>query len=120
MLKYERTPDDTEDNLSPSIDRAVPTEYEGSIVLATHTVNNGGTPEKLVIPPESTKSYIIVLYVANLNSDQTEQDADKGFSGRVLVSTGEGNDDGVSGKISASGNATLQGDEGTTEPQTGP
>ena len=120
LLKYERTPDDTEDNLSPSIDRAVPTEYEGSIVLATHTVNNGGTPEKLVIPPESTKSYIIVLYVANLNSDQTEQDADKGFSGRVLVSTGEGNDDGVSGKISASGNATLQGDEGTTEPQTGP
>ena len=117
LLKYERTPEDTEDNLSPSMDRTVPTEYEGSVVLATHTVNSGGTTEKLVIAPESTKSYIIVLYVANLDSDQTEQDSNKSFSGRVLVSTGEGNDAGVSGRISASGGATLQGDETSTEPE---
>lgn len=88
---------------SPSINRPVPTVYEGQINLADNLEIAGG----------QTRTFIIVLYVLENEQDQTSSDANKGFTGRVLVSTGDGTT-GVSGTISAAGGTeVLQG--GNTE-----
>lgn len=106
LLQYERSPEDTTENLAPSINRAVSTEFNGHVTLA----NN------VVIDRRETKTFIIVLYVLNKKNDQgqevdqTTEDANKTFSGSVLVGNGSGTG-GVSGRISASGSATLQGDQ---------
>lgn len=100
LLTYEASPQDEIANLTPSINITVPTEYDGTAILANDVEIAGGT----------TKTYIIVLYVQNLESDQTAGDANKSFTGRVSVSNGTGTV-GVSGAISASGSATLQGDQ---------
>jgi hypothetical protein len=45
-----------------------------------------------------TKTFAIVLYIKNENKDQTETDADKVFTGQLIVKSGDGNT-GVSGSI---------------------
>ncbi len=101
LLQYEASPEDDIPNLSPSINRPVSVDYNGEVVLANDLEIQGG----------STKTYIIVLYVLNLDEDQTDDDADKTFTGRVMVSNGD-NSGGVSGAISAAGTGNmLQGGE---------
>ena len=53
----------------------------------------------LTINGGETKTYALVLYVKNLDSDQTSDDAAKSFTGRVIISSGDGST-GVSGTIS--------------------
>ena len=53
----------------------------------------------LTINGGETKTYALVLYVKNLTSDQTKDDAAKEFTGRVVISSGDGST-GVSGTIS--------------------
>lgn len=52
-----------------------------------------------------TKTFAVILYIKNANTDQTASDADKTFQGKVVVSTGDGTS-GVSGVISAMGDDT--------------
>lgn len=47
-----------------------------------------------------TKTYALVLYIADTGTDQTEVDADKEFQGQVVISSGDGST-GVSGYIKA-------------------
>ena len=58
--------------------------------------------DKIEISANETKTFIIVLYIKNENYDQTDVDANKNFSGSVIVSTGDGAAS-ISGKISAAG-----------------
>ena len=46
----------------------------------------------------ATKTFALVLYIKNENKDQTESDAEKTFSGSVVVKSGDGTS-GVSGTI---------------------
>lgn len=82
--------------LKSSIDRLVGPVPE-TVRLADDITINGG----------ETKSFAIVLYIKNANIDQTATDASKNFTGKVVVSTGDGTT-GVSGTISASGTQKLQ------------
>ena len=50
------------------------------------------------IPGLSMKTFALVLYIKNLDSDQTDLDANKTFTGQVIVSSGDGSG-GVSGTI---------------------
>ena len=54
-----------------------------------------------------TKTYALVLYIAENDTDQTETDADKEFIGQVVISSGDGKT-GVSGVIRA-----VNGDDDT-------
>ena len=45
-----------------------------------------------------TKTFALVLYIKNAKSDQTKTDASKDFTGRVVISSGDGST-GVSGSI---------------------
>ena len=52
------------------------------------------------IKGEETKTFAVVLYIKNENYDQTATDAEKTFSGQIVVSSGDGTS-GVSGTIGA-------------------
>ncbi len=98
LLKYNASNDDTP-SLKPSINLNV--SENPTLRLADDITVRGG----------ETRSFAIVLYVFNLEEeDQTSDDADKSFTGRVVVSNGDGTT-GVSGAISAAGGADLQGGE---------
>ncbi len=106
LLKYNESTDKDNPNFTSSIDRLV--------VPVTVDNMNADANEKTVkladditIDGGETRTFVIVLYVKNLNSDQTKEDAAKNFNGRVVVSTGDGTT-GVSGVIEAAGDATLQ------------
>lgn len=60
--------------------------------------------ENFVIQPNQTNTFALVLFVKNLESDQTDADAAKSFTGQVVVGPGDGSATGVSGYISAVSN----------------
>ncbi len=96
LLKYNKTENEVVSQ-KPSINLEIGTTE--TLRLADNIEIEGG----------ETKTFAIVLYVFNLeDEDQTEADANRRFTGRVLVSNGEGST-GISGKISAAGGANLQG-----------
>lgn len=66
-----------------------------------------------------TKTYALVLYIAEANMDQTEADADKEFAGQVIISSGDGKT-GVSGVIRAAVKNEEEEDNPTGEPTDDP
>lgn len=56
--------------------------------------------EDFVIDPNATKTFALVLFVKNIEDDQTGDDAAKTFTGQVVVGPGDGKT-GVSGFIGA-------------------
>lgn len=60
-----------------------------------------------------TKTYALVLYIAEANIDQTDADADKEFTGQVIISSGDGKT-GVSGVIRAAAKNEEDDAESTT------
>lgn len=100
-------------NLDPAIDRlVVPVNNDNEFADAdsrTVRVADNITVYGVDDPDGNVnyKNLMIVLYVRNSNIDQTSTDADKQFSGRVVVSNGAGGT-GVSGTISAVGSNELQ------------
>lgn len=56
--------------------------------------------ENFTIEPNGTKTFALVLFVENVDEDQTVDDADKEFTGQVIVGPGDGKN-GVSGFIGA-------------------
>lgn len=94
----------------PSIDlELLPITYENAGDEASKRTTK--LADDITINGEETKTFIIVLYIKNLtDKDQTAADAEKEFVGRVVVSTGDGTT-GVSGKIGAAGEASLETDK---------
>ena len=106
LLKYQ----EREDVIVPAIDRPL---------VSTHLAD--GTPDPKVsefvddaerieyltttvasnvsIAGQQTKTFALVIYILDNNTDQTKTDAAKTFTGRVVVSSGDGKT-GVSGTIS--------------------
>ena len=66
------------------------------------------------------KTFMIVLYIKNLDMNQNDTDSMKNFSGSIIVSTGDGSS-GVSGSIGAAaeGEDDLQSNTQTTTTTTG-
>lgn len=106
LLQYNSSEDKEHPVLKSSIDRQViqVTEANKDADASEKTVK---LAENITIDGGQTRTFIIVLYVKNINEDQTKVDASKEFTGRVVVSTGDGTT-GVSGQISAAGDALLQ------------
>ena len=103
LLKYE----ESENVIKPSIALPVKKADDAEQTLLLANSKNG---EKLTIDGGTTRTFIVVLYVLNKNEDQTLSDANKEFRGSIEVSNGDGST-GVSGSISASGGADLQGNQ---------
>lgn len=109
LLSYTEVLDETAGTTStkPSIDRQVIpvldqflTNEERTAKLADNININGG----------ETLTFAIVLYIKNINGDQTEVDAEKKFNGQVIVTSGDG-DTGISGIISTVNENDLQANQ---------
>ena len=84
----------------PAIDRAlVPINEENQ--YSDVTERTAKIADDITIDGKETKTFALVLYVKNLDLDQTSTDAAKRFTGQMIVSSGDGST-GVSGTISAS------------------
>lgn len=102
------TYNESEDSTVPAINRLVVPVDENNMAAAaearTVRVADNITVYGVDDPDGNLnyKNFIIVLYIRNSNVDQTATDADKDFTGMVVVSNGAGGT-GVSGTISAVG-----------------
>ena len=103
LLKYVETADPLVKK--PAIDRKLITTVleDGTDVIFDEidptpqkTANIAGDIE---IGGGQTKTFALVLYILDNNQDQTKTDAEKSFTGRVVISSGDGSS-GVSGYIS--------------------
>ena len=95
MLKY------TEDNVTKPAERATLSKVEDP---STNTKENlrdrtVKVANKFEIIGGETKTYALVLYIAETGDNQTDADSEKEFTGQVIISSGDG--DGVSGVIRA-------------------
>lgn len=102
LLKYVKSQDKSQGTqvLEPAINRAL-ASVTGDINDADESdvkLRTANIAGNIKIEGKETKTFALVLYIKNENIDQTETDADKTFTGRVLVSSGDGT--GVSGSIS--------------------
>lgn len=95
-----------------SIEIPVSTDIEGSAKLAdgieipgVNTTQDG----------DNLRTFMVVLYILNKNENQNDTDAEKTFTGRIVVTTDDGGT-GVSGTIGAAANSQLQSSPTTTTP----
>ena len=103
-----------------SINRIVPdTSGDRKVKLASGVVIGGEGQNQVA----NTKTFAIVLYIYEINDDQTVDDSAKIFSGRVNVEPEGGNGGGVTGQIGIATSETLQSGEtigsGTTTDTSG-
>lgn len=98
LLKYRKS----ENEIEPALDRAIKVIDE-----ARPNDNTARIADDITIDGKSLKTFALVLYIKNLNDDQTEDDASKSFAGQVIVSSGDGKV-GVSGTISVDEVKNLQ------------
>lgn len=84
----------------PAIDRALVSLPNPEDELKEATARTAKIADDIEIGGRATKTFALVLYIKNKNEDQTKKDALKTFSGKVVVSSGDGNT-GVSGTIGA-------------------
>ena len=127
LLKYKNG----ENSLTPSVDVHVTTVNEPQGLIPEKAVENLGNENaaartsligsSIEIGGGEVKTFAIVLYIKNLESDQTIYDANKTFSGRVVVGSGDGTV-GVSGSIGSMTSGDLQSHQSSgsgTEPSGG-
>lgn len=98
--------------MEPSIDR--PIKILNDMNLEDRSVR---VADNIELPERSTKTFALVLYIKNdENKDQTDSDADKTFTGQVIVGPGDGSG-GVSGQIEAAAAAKdqMQSVQGSNE-----
>ncbi len=108
LLKYaEKSSSDHGTSVKkPSIDRllAATVDSEGSETNrgedddSTTKLRTTKVSDDIEISGGETKTFALVLYIKNAQIDQTKSDASKEFSGRVVISSGDGST-GVSGSI---------------------
>lgn len=111
MLKY------TEGNVTNPAQQALLKQVLDTSLNTNENVEERTTKvaNNFEIGPRSTKTYALVLYIAEANMDQTQADADKEFAGQVVISSGDGKT-GVSGVIRA---AVKEPEEEPEDPVTG-
>lgn len=85
----------------PAIDRAI------KVISEDPSDNVADIADDITIDGNSIKTFALVLYIKNIESDQTDADADKSFTGQVVVSSGDGKV-GVSGSIGITETKVLQ------------
>lgn len=100
LLQYIESRDDLLQTVvkKPAIDRALVPLVTPEDELKDVTERTAKIADDIEINGKETKTFAIVLYIKNENFDQTETDAEKEFTGQVVVSSGDGNT-GVSGTI---------------------
>ncbi len=107
LLKYKNS----SSSLVPSIDVPIATVNDPDNLIPDKNIMSDDSPENLAsrtslvaseieIGGGEVKTFALVLYVKNENSDQTKFDARKSFRGQVIVGSGDGSV-GVSGSIGA-------------------
>lgn len=104
LLKYVESEDVAAGTktMLPSINRklaAVTDENRDDSIAENVKARTANIAGDIKIDGKATKTFALVIYVKNENYDQTATDADKSFTGRVVVSSGDGSS-GVSGIIS--------------------
>lgn len=104
LLQYVESKDSESGTVikKPSIDRLLVSLLSVEDENKPTTEKTARIADNIEVQGGETKSFAVVLYIKNQNTDQTASDADKTFKGRVVVSTGDGTS-GVSGVISAMG-----------------
>ena len=98
LLQYNKTTDIVE----PAIDRPIKVLDE-----MNPNDNTADIADNITIDGKSIKTFALVLYIRNLETDQTGADAKKTFTGQVVVSSGDGKV-GVSGFIGIDQTQELQ------------
>lgn len=108
LLKYvDKSSDDQGTSVKkPSIDRLLvaTVDSEGAETNrgedddSTTKLRTTKVSDDIEISGGETKTFALVLYIKNAQIDQTKSDASKEFSGRVVISSGDGST-GVSGSI---------------------
>lgn len=108
LLKYVESKDDSMGTSvkKPSIDRLLVATVDSDGAESNRGEDDDSTTklrttkvsDDIEISGGETKTFALVLYIKNANIDQTKSDASKQFSGRVVISSGDGST-GVSGSI---------------------
>ena len=98
LLKYNVS----ENEVGPAIDRPIKV-----IDPKNPNDNTADIADNITIDGKGVKTFALVLYIKNIDEDQTEADAAKSFSGQVVVSSGDGKV-GVSGFIGIEETTALQ------------
>lgn len=112
LLTYVESRDDEAGTVvkRPAIDRLLVSIDELNVGSAV-AERTAKIADDILIDSNETKTFALVLYIKNINEDQTKTDAAKVFSGQVVVSSGDGST-GVSGSISAvTDDTTLQSNQ---------
>lgn len=102
LLKY----NESDSKVVPAIDRKLITIDEKN-VSAKPEERTTRIADNISIDGRSVKTFALVLYIKNIQDDQTGADALKSFKGQVTVSSGDGKV-GVSGSINVSSKQDLQ------------
>ena len=84
----------------PAIDRQLVALPNPEDELQEATVRTAKIADDIEIGGGATKTFALVLYIKENKEDQTKTDAEKTFTGKVVVSSGDGST-GVSGSIGA-------------------
>lgn len=84
--------------LAPTVDSDGAETNRGDDDDATTKLRTAKISDDIEISGGETKTFALVLYIKNAKTDQTKSDASKEFSGRVVISSGDGST-GVSGTI---------------------
>ena len=99
LLKYKNP---STQAIEPALDRKLIfiERDKAGVDISGLTVDDKTTrvADEVEIEGGATKTFALVLYIKNENKDQTESDAEKTFSGSVVVKSGDGTS-GVSGTI---------------------
>ena len=108
LLKYVESRDDSlgtsvkkpsiDRLLAPTVDSDGAETNRGEDDDATTKLRTAKISDDIEISGGETKTFALVLYIKNAKIDQTKSDASKEFSGRVVISSGDGST-GVSGTI---------------------
>lgn len=84
--------------LKPTVDKDGADVNTGADEAETTKNRTTRISDDIEINGGETRTFALVLYIKNAKIDQTETDAAKSFSGRVIISSGDGST-GVSGSI---------------------
>lgn len=111
LLKYKNP---TTQAIEPALDRKLIfiERDKAGVDISGLTVDDKTTrvADEVEIDGGATKTFALVLYIKNENKDQTESDAEKTFSGSVVVKSGDGTS-GVSGTITMKNEDILQSNQ---------
>lgn len=87
LLKYEQSPEDEEENLVNSLNIKLSNNNE---LEEEQTIKEVTLANNITLNANETKSFIIVLYILENDENQTPTDANRNFTGKVIVKSASG------------------------------